>query len=40
LLEFSAQTPDQYGCDYHPNVAKQQLMGEALAALLKTRLGW
>ena len=40
LLEFSAQTSDQYGCDYHPNVAKQQLMGDALAALLKTRLGW
>jgi lysophospholipase L1-like esterase len=40
LLEFSAQTPDQYGCDYHPNVAKQQLMGDALAGLLKTRLGW
>lgn len=29
-----------YGCDYHPSLSTQAKVGEALAALLRTELGW
>lgn len=28
------------GCDYHPNVGRQLIMGQAAAAAIKTKLGW
>jgi lysophospholipase L1-like esterase len=40
LLDWSEDTADDQGCDGHPNAAKHQTMGDALAALLRARLGW
>jgi hypothetical protein len=40
LLDWSEQTPEQSGCDVHPNAAKHKLMGDELAALLVVKLGW
>jgi lysophospholipase L1-like esterase len=31
---------DGYGCDYHPNVKTQQIMGTQLAAAIPPLLGW
>jgi lysophospholipase L1-like esterase len=28
------------GCDYHPNVGRQLIMGQAAAAAIKAKLGW
>jgi lysophospholipase L1-like esterase len=40
LLDWPEETPAEEGCDGHPNAAKHQAMGEALAALLAPALGW
>jgi len=40
---FSAippQTSDKYACQYHPNVAENQLMADLLVTELKAKLGW
>ncbi|HKO47737.1 MAG TPA: hypothetical protein VJV79_08435 [Polyangiaceae bacterium] len=34
------QTAADAGCDYHPNVGRQLIMGQAAAAAIKTKLGW
>lgn len=39
-LDWPEDTADDQGCDGHPNAAKHQAMGEALADLLRARLGW
>jgi len=40
LLDWPEDTADDQGCDGHPNATKHQAMGDALADLLRTRLGW
>jgi hypothetical protein len=40
FLEFPPQTASELGCDYHPDVGKHQTMGDALAALLRSKLGF
>ncbi len=40
LLDWPEDTDDDQGCDGHPNAAKHQAMGDALADLLRARLGW
>ncbi len=40
LLDWPEDTADEQGCDGHPNAAKHQTMGDALAELLRARLGW
>jgi lysophospholipase L1-like esterase len=40
LLDWPEDTADDQGCDGHPNAAKHQTMGDALAGLLRARLGW
>jgi lysophospholipase L1-like esterase len=40
LLDWPEDTVDDQGCDGHPNATKHQTMGDALAALLRARLGW
>jgi lysophospholipase L1-like esterase len=38
---FATQLPsDGYGCDYHPSVTTQQLMGTQLAAAIPPIVGW
>jgi lysophospholipase L1-like esterase len=40
---FSAippQTSDKYACQYHPNVAENQMMADLLVTELKAKLGW
>ncbi len=37
---IAPQTSDKAACQYHPNVAQQTLMGNALAAELRAKLGW
>ena len=39
-LDWPEDTADDQGCDGHPNAAKHQVMGDALADLLRVRLGW
>lgn len=39
-LDWPEDTADDQGCDGHPNAAKHQVMGDALAELLRVRLGW
>jgi lysophospholipase L1-like esterase len=34
------QTPADAGCDYHPNVGRQLIMGQAAAAAIRTKLSW
>ncbi len=41
LLDFGQQDATKgTGCDWHPNVAEDQLMADKLVAGLKTSLGW
>src|SRR5262249_13510766 len=40
LFEFGMNVDGDFGCDYHPNVAKQQQMADALGPWLKQKLGW
>jgi len=37
---LQTQTSADYGCDTHPNVNRQKIMGEAAAAAIKAKLGW
>ena len=39
-LDWPEDTADDQGCDGHPNAAKHLVMGDALAELLRVRLGW
>jgi hypothetical protein len=39
-IEFPPQNPADFGCDFHPKVDKHRRMGEQLAAVLKSKLGW
>jgi lysophospholipase L1-like esterase len=34
------QTTDKFACQYHPNVAENQLMADMLVGELKAKLGW
>jgi len=34
------QTTDKFACQYHPNVAENQMMADLLVAELKAKLGW
>jgi lysophospholipase L1-like esterase len=34
------QTSDKYACQYHPNLAENQMMADLLSAELKAKLGW
>jgi hypothetical protein len=34
------QTSDKAACQYHPNVAEQQLVGDLVAGELRAKLGW
>jgi lysophospholipase L1-like esterase len=38
--KIPAQTTDKFACQYHPNVAENQMMADLLVAELKTKLGW
>jgi lysophospholipase L1-like esterase len=38
--EIAPQTPDKFGCSYHPNVAENAVMASLLAGELRVRLGW
>ena len=38
-LEYD-MPPNEWGCDYHPNLVAQAAMGAQLAASLRTSLGW
>jgi len=38
--KIPAQTSDKYACQYHPNVAENQLMADMLVGELKAKLGW
>jgi lysophospholipase L1-like esterase len=40
LLDWPEQVAGEIGCDFHPNAAKQKLMGDALTARLRAVLGW
>jgi lysophospholipase L1-like esterase len=35
-----AQTSDKFACQYHPNLAENQMMADLLGAELKAKLGW
>jgi hypothetical protein len=34
------QTSDKAACQYHPNAAEQEIVGNQLAAEIRTKLGW
>jgi lysophospholipase L1-like esterase len=38
--DVATQTSDKAACQYHPNPAENQIMGNQLAAELRARLGW
>ena len=38
--QIPAQTQDKYACQYHPNIAENQLMADLLVGELKAKLGW
>ena len=38
--QIPAQTSDKYACQYHPNVAENQMMADLLVTELKAKLGW
>ncbi len=40
IVDWPEETPAETGCDVHPNAAKHQSMGQAVAAVLSSRLGW
>jgi lysophospholipase L1-like esterase len=35
-----AQSSDKFACQYHPNVAENQMMSDLLVAEIKAKLGW
>jgi lysophospholipase L1-like esterase len=37
---LQTQASADYGCDTHPNVNRQKIMGDAAAAAIKAKLGW
>lgn len=39
-IEPQDQAANGIGCDYHPSVKTGQVMGQALAAAIKTTMGW
>jgi hypothetical protein len=39
-VPIATQDATSTGCDYHPNVAEDQKMADALKATLKMKLGW
>jgi len=39
-FDLPAQTSDKYACQYHPNVAENQLMADMLVAEIKAKVGW
>jgi lysophospholipase L1-like esterase len=38
--QIAPQTSDKFACAYHPNLAENTLMADALAAELRAKLGW
>ena len=38
--KIAAQSSDKYACQYHPNVAENQIMADQIAAELRAKLGW
>jgi len=40
LIDPQDQAKNGIGCDYHPSVATDAIMGKALAASIKTTMGW
>jgi lysophospholipase L1-like esterase len=40
FFNIPPQSSDKFACQYHPNVAENQLMGDMLVGELKTKLGW
>jgi lysophospholipase L1-like esterase len=40
LVDPQDQSKNGVGCDYHPSVATDDAMGKALAATIKTTMGW
>jgi lysophospholipase L1-like esterase len=38
--QIPAQSSDKYACQYHPNVAENQMMADLLVPELKAKLGW
>jgi lysophospholipase L1-like esterase len=38
--QIAAQTTDKFACQYHPNVAENQMMADLLVPELKSKLGW
>jgi lysophospholipase L1-like esterase len=38
--KIAPQTSDKYACQYHPNMAENQVMATALVAELRAKLGW
>jgi lysophospholipase L1-like esterase len=38
--KIAAQGSDKYACQYHPNVAENQIMADQLTAELRAKLGW
>ena len=39
-FDLEQQTSTDYGCDYHPNVGRQKIMGDAAAKVIKAKLSW
>jgi lysophospholipase L1-like esterase len=39
-IDLATQDTTMTGCDYHPNVAEDQVMATALAPAIKAKLGW
>ena len=40
FFSIPAQASDKFACQYHPNVAENQLMADLLVTELKSKLGW
>jgi hypothetical protein len=40
FFSIPPQTSDKFACQYHPNVAENQLMADLLVTELKSKLGW
>jgi lysophospholipase L1-like esterase len=40
FFNIPPQTSDKFACQYHPNVAENQLMADLLVTELKAKLGW
>jgi lysophospholipase L1-like esterase len=39
-FDLPAQTSDKFACQYHPNVAENQLMADMLVPEIKAKVGW